>query len=246
MAVHPILRDKEVLMKHLQRNILLFAILFAVFVLGPPLLNKPFGAYPLMKTADVLDLFTPLVLIPLYWLLFRIDEGTTATRNEVILFLILSALWVEGQGMHLAGNSIGHFAESLPGTPIAALTHFYDEVLSHYMWHGAMLGLAALLMVRQWNNPFAGQLSNLRLEIGAGVLHGINYALMVLEGATTVIGVPFAVLALALILVRGRSTLRQAPILAFFLVTFTVAVLLFLGWGLYWGGLVEPSAVGLI
>ena len=233
-------------MKHLQRNILIFAILFAAFVLGPPLLNQPFAAYPLMTTADVLDLFTPLVLIPMYWLLFRIDEDKPARQNEVIVFLILAALWVEGQGMHLAGNSIGHLTEALPGTTVAGLTHFYDEVLSHYMWHGAMLGLAALLIFRQWNHPFGTPAPSIGTEIGAGILHGINYALMVLEGATTAIGVPFAVLAVAFILVWGRKGLRRQPLLTFFLVALGVALLLFLGWGLYWGGLVEPSAVGLI
>jgi hypothetical protein len=233
-------------MQDLRRNILLFAVLFAIFVLGPPLMGAPFGAYPLMKTADVFDLFTPLVLIPLYWLLFSGHYTKPATRLEMICFLVLSALWVEGQGMHLAGNSIGHLTESMTGTPVAALTHFYDEVLSHYMWHAAMMGLSALVIFRQWRNPFRGDLSSLGIELGAGLLHGINYALMVLEGATTLIGVPFAAVAVVVIAIRGRRKLREMPVVVFFLVAFGVALLLFLGWGLYWGGLVEPSSVGLI
>jgi hypothetical protein len=233
-------------MRGLRRTILLFAVLFAVFVLGPPLLGRPFGAYPLMKTADVFDLFTPLVLIPLYWLLFDGYFARPATRTEVICFLVLSALWVEGQGMHLAGNSIGHFTESMAGTSVAALTHFYDEVLSHYMWHAAMMGLAALLLIRQWNNPLDDRPSGRGIELGAGLLHGINYALMVLEGATTLIGVPFAALTVVVIAIWGRHDLRAKPVVTFFLVAFGVALLVFLGWGLYWGGLVEPSAVGLI
>ena len=233
-------------MHDLRRTILLFAVLFAVFVLGPPLLRSPFGAYPLMKTADVFDLFTPLVLIPVYWLLFAGHYAKPPTRLEMITFLGLSALWVEGQGMHLVGNSIGHLTESMAGTPVAALTHFYDEILSHYMWHAAMMGLSALLIIRQWRNPFSGELSGPGFEVAAGLLHGINYALMVLEGATTPIGVPFAALAVAGIAIRGRRTLRQEPVVVFFLVAFGIALLVFLGWGLYWGGLVEPSAVGLI
>ena len=233
-------------MQDLRRTILLFAVLFAVFVLGPPLLGSPFGAYPLMKTADAFDLFTPLVLIPLYWLLFAGHYAKPATRLEMICFLVLSALWVEGQGMHLAGNSIGHLTETMPGTPVAALTHFYDEVLSHYMWHAAMMGLSALVIIRQWRNPFRGDSSGLGIELGAGLLHGVNYALMVLEGATTPFGVPFAAVAVLAIAIRGRRNLRQMPVAAFFLVAFGVALLFFLAWGLYWGGLVEPSSRGLI
>jgi hypothetical protein len=56
-------------MKRLSFLSLVFAILFAVFFLGPPFLNMQFSLYPLMKIADVFDLLTPLVLIPLYWLL---------------------------------------------------------------------------------------------------------------------------------------------------------------------------------
>jgi hypothetical protein len=233
-------------MQGLRRTIMLFAVLFAVFVLGPPLLGKPFGPYPLMKTADVFDLFTPLVLIPLYWFLFNGYFAKPGTRVQTICFLALSALWVEGQGMHLAANSIGHLTESMTGTDLAALTHFYDEVLSHYMWHAAMMGLAALLIIRQWQYPFRGQRSDLGIEVGAGLLHGINYALMVLEGATTPMGVPFAVLAVVFIAALGRRSLREMPMMVFFLVTFGLALLVFLAWGLYWGGLVEPSSVGLI
>lgn len=233
-------------MGRVQRIILLFAVLFAVFVLVPPLLDQPLALFPLMKTADALDLFTPLALIPVYWLLFQLDRQRTVTHGEMIAFLVLAALWVEGQGMHLAANSIGHLTETLAGSAAASLTNFYDEVLGHYMWHAGMLGLAALLMFRQWKNPFIGQVSGLGVEVGAGILHGLNYALMVLEGATTPIGVPFAVLVVSFVLVLGRGQLRQQPVLAFFFATCVVALLFFLGWGLYWGGLVEPSAVGLI
>ena len=58
--------------KLLSRYILIFAVAFAVFVMGPPFLGYKFSPYPPMHAADVLDLLTPLVLLPLYWLLFRV------------------------------------------------------------------------------------------------------------------------------------------------------------------------------
>lgn len=57
-------------MQRLARLTLIFAILFAVFIIAPAFLNGQFAPYPLLKSGDVLDLLTPLVLIPLYWLLF--------------------------------------------------------------------------------------------------------------------------------------------------------------------------------
>ncbi len=51
---------------------------------------------------------------------------------------------------------------------------------------------------------------------------------------------------LAFPLVWGRGKLRQQPILAFFFVAYVVAILFFLRWGLYWGGLPEFSKVGII
>ena len=56
-------------MSRLSRLILVFSVLFAVFFMGPPLPGVQFGPYPLMKVAELFDLLTPLILIPLYWLL---------------------------------------------------------------------------------------------------------------------------------------------------------------------------------
>jgi len=243
-------------MKRLSRLILIFAILFAAFILLPPFLSGQFGPYPLMKTQDIFDLFTPLVLIPAYWLLFQVDRDKTPSRNEMIAFLVLAALWVEGQGMHLAANSIdnlvegkgpqlvvesvGRLADALAGSGVAALTFFYDEVLSHYLWHAATMALAALLILRQWRNPSSEASAGLGIEISAGVLHGLNYGLMVLEGETAPLGVPFAALVVIFTLVWGRGKLRQQPILTFFFVAFAVASLLFLAWWLAWGCLTSP------
>jgi hypothetical protein len=66
------------------------------------------------------------------------------------------------------------------------------------------------------------------------------------EAATVPLGFPFAGLVVILTLVWGRHQLRQQPILAFFFIAYLVATLLFIGWGLYWGGFPQFSEVGLI
>ena len=233
-------------MKRLSGQILLFSILFAVFIMGPAVLGSPFGPYPLMKMGDFVDLFTPLVLIPLYWVLFRLSPEEPPGSRETLLFLVLAAFWVIGQGMHLAANSIGHLLEHLKGTDIHTLTTFYDEVLSHYLWHFGMVGLSALLLYRQWRHPFAGEPAGQGLVTAAGVIHGFTYFTMIVEARTVPMGVPFAVVVAILTLIWGRKKLRQRPLLAFFTVAFVVATVFFAGWAIYWGGLPEFSAVGII
>ena len=233
-------------MKRLSKLIFVFSVLFAVFIILPGLLSKQFGPYPLLKNGDILDLFTPLVLIPFYWLLFQIGRDKEPGWGEIMVFLILVALWIEGQGMHLAANAIGHLTKGMGGSDIETLTHFLDEVLSHYLWHVGLVGLSALLIYRQWKNPFENERSGTGYVITAGIIHGFNYFLTIVEAATTPLGVPFAVLVVIAALVWGRKELARQPILTFFFVAYLVATLFFLGWGIYWGGLPEFSQVGII
>jgi hypothetical protein len=230
----------------LSRLTLVFSITFAVLIISPAFLNRQFGPYPLMKTGDVIDLFTPLILIPLYWLLFQVSRGKTPGLGEIIVFLVLSAFWVEGQGVHLSANSIGHLLKEMKGGDVYILTNFYDEFLSHYLWHFGLVGLSALLIYRQWQHPFVGERSGLRLESLAGFIHGFNYFVTIIEARTAPLGVPFAILVTIFTLGWGRKKLRQQPLLAFFFVAYLVAIILFAGWAVYWGGLPEFSKVGII
>jgi hypothetical protein len=233
-------------MNRLSRLTLVFSILFAVFIVSPALFNKQFGPYPLMKTGDVIDVFTPLVLIPLYWAMFQVRREATSTPRETVVFLILAAFWAAGQGMHLSANSIGHLLEGAQESDVYTLTHFYDEVLSHYLWHIGLVGLAALLVYRQWQHPFTGEGSGLGLAVLAGLIYGVIYFMAIIEAATAPLGIPFAILVVVFTLVWGRKKLRQQPLLVFFFVACLVATLLFAAWAIYWGGLPQFSQVGII
>jgi hypothetical protein len=233
-------------MKRLSVLILIFSVAFLVFFFGPPFLSKEFGPYPLMKTGDFFDLFTPLVLVPLYWAIYRLDGSRPIGLKGSVVFMVFVAFWVLGQGMHLAANSIGHLLESMKGTDVYDLTRFYDEVLSHYLWHFGICALSATLIYRQWRNPLAEGRPVRWALITAGLIYGFAYFGLVIEGATTPMGVPFAVLATLVILIWGRKNLGQRPVLTFFLVAYLLATLLFLIWGIYWQGLPEFSEVGII
>ncbi|HEY5983272.1 MAG TPA: hypothetical protein VIU38_07335 [Anaerolineales bacterium] len=227
-------------MRRLANLTLVFAILFLIFIIGLPFLSSPFGPYPLMKVQDAVDLLTPLVLIPVYWLLFQVEPGKAIRNWESILFLILAALWVEGQGIHLAANSIGHLTAAFGGTDAAALTDFYDEVLSHYMWHSGIIGLSLLIIYRQWKNPFVGMRTGPGIGLGAGIVHGLSYGLMVLEGVTIPIGLPAAALVVLFGMLPGRGKLREQPVLLFFFIAYLTALILFIVWRVYWGCFIEP------
>ena len=233
-------------MSRLSRLILAFSVAFAVFFMVPPFLSGQFGPYPLMKLADVFDLLTPLILIPLYWLLYQVGQEKGPSLGEGVAFTVLAALWVLGQGMHLAANSIGHLLKETTGTAAYVLTYFYDETLGHILWHSGAMGLSALLLIRQWQNPFTGERSSLGLLIAAGIIHGLTFFVIVVEGGTALLGIPFAIIVILAGLIWGRGKLREQPLLLFFLVSYIVAMLFFAGWGIYWGGLPEFSELGLI
>ena len=107
------------------------------------------------------------------------------------------------------------------------------------------MGFAALLIYREWHRP-AGILTTWWAAILGGVIYGFTYFCIFLEGQTVVVGLPFALIITLLTLIWGRKKLAQQPIQAFFFVACLVAVVLFSGWGLYYGGFPQFSDVGLI
>src|SRR3989304_6123872 len=157
-------------MNRLSWTILLFSVAFALLLLSPTFLNKQFGPFPLMKVGDVTDILTPLILIPLYWLLYRMNDKKIPGLAENVAFLILAAAWVEGHAMHLSANSIGKLMKNLNGGSAQELANFYDEVLGHYLWHAGVMGLSALLIFRQWRQPFVHERSVLIRECAAGII----------------------------------------------------------------------------
>ena len=233
-------------MKRLSTLILVFALTLAFFIIAPGLLNKPFTPYPYLKIADVLDLFTPLVLIPLYYLLLYFGASRVPSLKSMIVFVIFAALWIEGQAMHLAANSIGHWLSDLTADQIYEVTYFYDEVLSHYIWHFGVIALSAQLIYRSWKYPFTDGSSRLILESIAGVIYGLTVFIIGIEGGTVPLLFPFSVLAGITSLIWGWGKFKRLPLLTFFLVGYALAALIFIGWGIYWGSFPQFSHLGWI
>lgn len=240
-------------MKRVSLLTLIFAVLSLVFIILLVFLRFKFPLYPLVSYQDAFDILTPLVLIPIYWLLFKHAASDGSGLAEEIAFLVLAAFWVEGQGMHLSANSIDNLIEALARnqvidikpTDIYRLTYFFDEHLSHYLWHIGMLGLATLLIYRECRRP-AGIATTWWAAILAGIVYGFTYFCIFLEGQTVVLGLPFAIIVVVFALISERKKLAQRPVLAFFFVACLLAFLLFTGWRLYWGDFRQITDVGLI
>mgnify|MGYP001026409387 CR=1 FL=1 len=240
-------------MKRVSLLTLVFAIFSLIFLILLVFLRFKFPLYPLMSYQDVFDILTPLVLIPIYWLLFKYATKDASSLAAEIAFLVLAAIWVEGQGMHLSANSIDNLIDALArnqvidikATDVYQLTYFFDEHLSHYLWHIGMLGLAALLIYHEWRHPVGATITWWAVVL-AGVIYGFSYFCIFLEGQTVVLGLPFVTSVVVLALIWGRKKLAQQPVLAFFVVACLLAFLLFAGWGLYWRGFPQLSDVGLI
>jgi len=233
-------------MKQLSRQILLFAIIPPVLVLGVGPASKyiTVSQSPL-RMGEVLGLFVPLVTITLCWLLFQLGKKEWPTLYESIIFLILAAALAEGYGMNLSTNAVGLRLQAMKTSEAYTVTHFFDEFLSHYLWHFAMIGLSTLLIYRQWRHPFNREQASLKPESFAGVIYGVFFFGCIIEGGTVAMGLPYALLVTFFGLMWGRKKLRQQPLLAFFFVAYLFALILFAGWLFYWGGFPQPTELGV-
>ena len=146
--------------------------------------------------------------------------------------------------MHLSANSISNLFGG--GTTEAhTLIHFYDEVLSHYLWHLGIIGLSILLLAAPAAIPLY-LAPRWGIIIPAAVLYGFTYFARIDEGGTVPLGLPAAPLIVVWLLVRKRNDIRTQNLVAFFFLAYVIALLLFAVWFARWGGFPEFSEVGLV
>jgi hypothetical protein len=227
--------------------LLAFAAALAVLIVGPPLLPGAFPLYPLLTIGEILDLLTPVILIPLGWLAFRAAAPESPSTRQVLVFVGVAALLIEGQAMHLAANAIGHYVVAGEGD-LARLTHDLDETLSHFIWHAGIIALAVLIAWRARHAPTSPTSVRAGIMIaGAALLYGATYFLMVIEGGTALLGLPAAVAIGGIgAWVAGRRIMGR-PGMAVFILGSIFAVALMVVWAAMNGWtLPEFSEVGLL
>jgi hypothetical protein len=229
--------------------LLAYAVALAVCLLVPPYLTTSVGPPTAFTLQEASDLLTPLIVIPLAWLVYDLAGGLG--RGGLVAFLVIAAVWIEGQGIHLAANAIGdafaHDAvKAFYGTMPGDLDLWLDETLSHWMWHAAWVALSILILAAATRAPI-GPASRPSVTAGAaGLVHGVTFFLVTVEGVTTLLGIPASILILAWSALSARRGLGGRPVVAFFLVASVVTLLGYLGWGALHGWtLPEFSKVGL-
>jgi hypothetical protein len=235
--------------KRLPAALLAYAVALAGFLLVPPFLKAsvlPPEGFTLQETADLL---TPLVATPLAWVVFDLAGGLG--RRGLVAFLLVSALWVEGQGIHLAANAIGDAfpkggAEAFYATVPGNLDYWLDEILSHWMWHMGWVALSGLVLAAAIRADVRTPDRTSRLAASAGLVHGVAFFFVTVEGLTTALGIPASIVLVGCSTWAARRGLARHPVITFLLMGSIVTLLGYLGWGALHGWtLPEFTKVGL-
>ncbi len=216
--------------------LLAYAVALAVFLLVPPFLRPPAGVpgvdgFTLQEAADLL---TPILVIPLAWL--ALERAGSLGRGGILVFLVIAAVWVEAQGIHLGTNAIGdafpdkNALHAFYATKPGILDEWLDETLSHWMWHVAWVALSFLLMASATRSawPALGGVSVTAAV--AGVIHGVVFFFVTVEGVTAALGIPASVVLLAWSASASRRGLGGRPVPTFFLVASAITLAGYIGW----------------
>ncbi len=209
----------------LEAALLAFAASFAVFQHVPSLLGD---------AADFVDLVTPFAVVGTAALLLALLRPTPAA---LALALVAGVLYVDGHGIHLAANSIGH--EELTGDA-EDVAHFWDETFGHIEWHlGWMLLVAAVAAAEGLSRAPRGLRPRSYLLAGATIaILGFTLFTSTVEGGTWWL----AVGATAVFVVW--AALAPRPLLVTCAGAFALASLLMAGWAIWQGGMPQFSEVG--
>ncbi len=224
-----------------------FSIAYAFFLTAPAIFHQEFPLQKDMEWGDVLDIPTPFVVFGFVWVLVRRTVGRF-DAPVILALLFIALVWTQGQGMHLASNSISHHLSPGQGGSLADIIDFYDEKLSHYIWYLGVFVLPIYLLLVMWRDrdpaPGGRPLAALPGALLFGLVLGINAT----EAAVVPMALPLLSLALVLagLLYRHARRLRGVELFAFTGVSVLVALGELLGWGAYYGGWPELSDVGLI
>ncbi len=238
-------------------RLLAYAVALTAFLLIPPYLKPDVGLVPGFTQQEAVDIVTPIVVIPLAWLVFQ-GIGATSARWTVA-FLAVAALWVEGHGIHLGTNAIGDefgpLANVFYATPPGDLAHWLDEILSHWLWHVAWVALtvmfvvASLPVIRAAGASPGGARGSVVSEAVAGLgglVYGATFFIVTVEGVTTALGIPAALALLAWTGWLARPSGSRHPVVVFVLVSAAATLLGYVAWGALHGWTMpEFSKVGL-
>ncbi len=184
------------------------------------------------RSADWFDLLTPFVVV----------GATAATLLPLrpppwlaVAAMLAAVAYVDGHGIHLAANSIGHVAD---GTSAEERAHFWDETFGHVEWHAGLLGLLGAIAA-SGSARLAVRRPRLLVATSA-VLLGFTLFTGGVEGGTWPL-----FLAAGVVLVAYAVRTRTVPAVAVGCALATAALLMAV-WAIWQGGMPQFSEVGFI
>jgi hypothetical protein len=228
----------------------LFAFAYAFMHVVPAFLTHDIKNH--LTTGDLLNFFTPFVVIPVVWKLYFIIRANLQAVSDrtiklaVIIILFSSILYINGQGMNLSANAIARHLVGMEQTPLYWLDYFFDERMGHIFWHLGILGISVgflLIAANLQTIPISW------LTLAGAPFYSFAYFTDAVEGQTVVLLFPSAMLILGgivLHLKKQPNSLKQNPVMLFFLVGYVIAVTLFLIWWVWQGGFPQFSELGWV
>jgi hypothetical protein len=178
--------------------------------------------------ADWVDLLTPFAVVGASALVLR--RGAPAVVFAVAVIGVL--LYVNGHGIHLAANSIGH--ERLTGEA-RDVAHFWDEEWGHIQWHLGWFVLILGFCLAERARPVTVEP---RLGAVSALLLAATLFTSTVEGGTW-----WLELAAAIVLVPW-ALLARRPLLLSFATAFGLCAVAIGSWALWWGGMPQFSDLG--
>jgi hypothetical protein len=209
-----------------QWALLAVAASFAVFHHVPALASKEAG--------DWIDLVTPFAVAATVSVALAILGGGPW---PIVLAVLGGVLYVDGHGIHLAANSIGHHELSGEAERVA---HFWDEPFSHHEWHvGWILLLGAICLAERLSGRPRGRPPSLAAMAATAVLLGFTLFTSTVEGGTWW-------LALAGAALFGIWAWRdERPLVLTCATGFTLAAVLIAAYAIWQGGVPQFTDAGL-
>ena len=226
-----------------------------IFVIFQPFFTVDLPGFPI-RYGDLLDLLlTPWIGVGVFALLYvyipKASESPTGHKNLYrVLFWMLSVLYVEGHGMHLAANSIGNNLAANTDPRLALSIFLFDEPIGHLLWLSGAIGLALIAVAYQTSHTGRDQLTRRQiwLILITGVLYGVSFALTIIEGQSALWAGPIvfgALIVMGVRWLRGRTEWTKQPASTFFVSGFSVLLATLGLWLLRFGSFVEPSTMFL-
>ncbi len=228
----------------------LFAFAYAFMHIMPAFLTH--DVKNRLTSGDLLNFFTPFVVIPLVWkLYFVIRANLQAVSDRMIklttaILFFSSIFYVNGQGMNLSANAIARHLVGMEQTSLYWLAYFFDENLGHIFWHSGVLGISLSFLLLAANLQ---TISTSWLTLAGAPFYSFAYFTDAVEGQTVVLLFPSAILILGGIFFHFKkqsNSFKRNPLMLFFLVGYVIAVALFFIWWIWQGGFPQFSELGWI